>query len=191
MSKTHEDASPVVEAPVEDMGAPHDPVALVVDDAALLSEEGVVAPAADDAAATPQADVVAHEVAAYEQPDHAARGGAYPSLYDSKVTTIVAVLLCVGIIAAVQFIIERIFRASKDIHHALTRFVVSMVGLLVAAYLCDLVVSGPDTSLLADAEKTTILDFIRSTALMIFSYFFGVKSAGAPPASSTQSSEEV
>jgi hypothetical protein len=112
-----------------------------------------------------------------------------PSLYDTKSTTVVAVFLCVGIIVAVQFIIERIFKEARDIHYALTRFVVSMVALLVAAYLCDLVVSGPDTSLLADSEKATILDFVKSTALMIFSYFFGVKSAGssAPPTSSPPS----
>ena len=55
-----------------------------------------------------------------------------------------------------------------------------LMALLVGAYICDLVVSGPDTSLLADSEKASILDFVKSTALMIFSYFFGVKSAGTP-----------
>ena len=113
-------------------------------------------------------------------PEHAARGGQYPSLYDSKSTTIVAVFLGFGFIVGVQYLIERIFREAKDIHTALTRFVVSMVALLVAAYLCDLIISGPDTSLLADSEKASILDFVKATALMIFSYFFGVKSAGAP-----------
>lgn len=159
-------------------------VLVVHDDAEATAIE--VDDGADLPAVEPQA-VVAHEVAPDPAiaPDHAGRGGKYPSLYDTKATTVVAVLLGVGIIVGVQYLIERIFREAKDIHHALTRFVVSMVALLVAAYLCDLIISGPDTSLLADSEKASILDFVKATALMIFSYFFGVKSAG-----STQSSSE-
>jgi hypothetical protein len=140
----------------------------------LVQDDGeqVDAPAA---AVVEAPAVEAHEVVAEKKSLH-----DMPSLYDTKSTTVVAVFLCVGIIVAVQFIIERIFREAKDIHYALTRFVVSMVALLVGAYICDLVVSGPDTSLLADSEKASILDFVKSTALMIFSYFFGVKSAGTP-----------
>lgn len=160
-----------------------DTILLVADDAEQLVAPPEAAPAVE---ATPA--VEAHE-AVEEVPAHVARGGDYPSLYDSKATTVVAVLLGVMIVLGVQYIIERIFREAKDIHYALTRFVVSMVALLVGAYITDLLVSGPDTSLLADSEKASILDFVKSTALMIFSYFFGVKSAGAP--SSTQSNEEV
>jgi hypothetical protein len=155
-----------------------DATAVAVDDAAPVAEEVAVAPSAD---APPVAAMVAAHEGVSEKSPH-----DMPSLYDTKSTTVVAVFLCVGIIVAVQFIIERIFKEAKDIHYALTRFVVSMVALLVGAYICDLVVSGPDTSLLADSEKASILDFVKSTALMIFSYFFGVKSAGAAPASSSE-----
>lgn len=149
----------------------------------LVQDDGeqVDAPAA---AVVEAPAVEAHEVApdhAPDAPEHAARGGMYPSLYDTKATTIVAVILGFGFIVGVQYLIERIFREAKDIHTALTRFVVSMVALLVAAYLCDLIISGPDTSLLSSSEKASILDFVKATALMIFSYFFGVKSAGSPP----------
>jgi len=149
-----------------------DTILLVADDA---EQAGAPAEAAPVAAEVPVAPVLASHEGVVEKSPH-----DMPSLYDTKSTTVVAVFLCVGIIVAVQFIIERIFREAKDIHYALTRFVVSMVALLVGAYICDLVVSGPDTSLLADSEKASILDFVKSTALMIFSYFFGVKSAGSP-----------
>lgn len=140
-------------------------------------DQEAAAPAVDEGqAAAPSA---VETVASLEVAHHEARDGKYPSLYDTKSTTIVAVLLGFGFIVAVQWLIERIFKEAKDIHTALTRFVVSMVALLVAAYLCDLIISGPDTSLLADSEKASILDFVKATALMIFSYFFGVKSAGA------------
>jgi hypothetical protein len=149
-----------------------DTILLMVDNGEQLNAPPEATPVAVEAAPTP---VVEASEAVVETGHH-----DMPSLYDSKGTTVVAVFLCVGIIVAVQFIIERIFKEAKDIHYALTRFVVSMVALLVAAYICDLVVSGPDTSLLADSEKASILDFVKSTALMIFSYFFGVKSAGTP-----------
>lgn len=179
MSK-HEDVQSVVVIADDAADGGHDGTAVAVDKAAPVEAASEVAPAADAPAVAPEAPVEAHEVAP-DAPEHAARGGMYPSLYDTKATTIVAVILGFGFIVGVQYLIERIFREAKDIHHALTRFVVSMVALLVAAYLCDLIISGPDTSLLADSEKASILDFVKATALMIFSYFFGVKSAGSPP----------
>jgi len=156
--------------------------ARVTDDADLLPLPPVVEASATApvpaVVAPPPSMEVAHEAASSE-PEHAARGGAYPSLYDTKATTVVAVLLGAAIIVGIQYLNERIFREAKDIHYALTRFVVSMVALLVGAYICDLIISGPDTSLLAASEKASILDFVKATALMIFSYFFGVKSGAA------------
>jgi hypothetical protein len=178
MSK-HEDVQSVVVIQDDAVDGGHG-TAVAVDEAAPVEAAPEVAPAADAPAVAPEAPVEAHEVAP-DAPEHAARGGMYPSLYDTKATTIVAVILGFGFIVGVQYLIERIFREAKDIHHALTRFVVSMVALLVAAYLCDLIISGPDTSLLSSSEKASILDFVKATALMIFSYFFGVKSAGSPP----------
>lgn len=175
----HEDVPSVVVIEDDASDGGHDGEAVAVDETAPVEAAPEVVPAADAPAVAPEAPVEAHEVAS-DAPEHTARGGMYPSLYDSKSTTIVAVFLGFGFIVGVQYLIERIFREAKDIHTALTRFVVSMVALLVAAYLCDLIISGPDTSLLSSSEKASILDFVKATALMIFSYFFGVKSAGSP-----------
>jgi len=107
-------------------------------------------------------------------------GHMYPSLYDTKSTTVVAIVFGIAIIGGIQLIVSRIFAVTKDAHRALTHFTVSMVALIVGAYLTDLVISGPDTSLLAPSEKATILDFIKSTCLMVFAYFFGTRaSAGS------------
>jgi len=107
-------------------------------------------------------------------------GHTYPSLYDTKGTTVVAIVFGIAIIGGIQLVVGRIFATTKDAHRALTHFTVSMVALIVGAYLTDLVISGPDTSLLAPSEKATILDFIKSTCLMVFAYFFGTKAASTP-----------
>ncbi len=105
----------------------------------------------------------------------------YPSLYDTKATTVIAILFGIAIIGGIQIVVSRIFTVTKDAHRALTHFTVSMVALIVGAYLTDLIISGPDTSLLAPSEKATILDFIKSTCLMVFAYFFGTKAANTAP----------
>jgi hypothetical protein len=136
-----------------------------------LDSPVIVEPVAEPVAAP----VVAEPVAATVTPEPAAHG--YPSLYDTKATTVVAVLLGMVIIGGIQVVVGRIFNVTRDVHRALTHFVVSMVALVVGAYLTDLIISGPDTSLLAPSEKATILDFIKSTCLMVFAYFFGTKAA--------------
>jgi hypothetical protein len=45
----------------------------------------------------------------------------------------------------------------------------------VGVYIADLLIAGPDTSLLSDSEHDTILNFIKDTCLMVFSYYFGLK----------------
>jgi hypothetical protein len=154
----HVDA-PVVEpvvAPVQDV-APVEP-ALVAEPAPALVED-VQAPAP-------------HEV----------RGHEYPSLYDSTATTILAILLGMSILGGIQFFVARIFKNARDEYAALTQFVLSMVGLIIGAYLVDLIISGPDTSLLSASEKATILDFIKTTCGLVFGYYFGsrTKTADAP-----------
>jgi hypothetical protein len=110
----------------------------------------------------------------------ALHGREYPSLYDTKATTVLAIVLGVGIVGGIQFMVNRIFMAARDEHRALTHFVVSMVALIIGAFICDLLISGPDTSLLSANEKSTILAFTKDTALMIFAYYFGTKSASTP-----------
>lgn len=100
----------------------------------------------------------------------------YPSLYDSTLTTIVAIIFGISIIAGIQVFVSRIFRGARDEYAALTHFVVSMVALVIGAYLVDLIISGPDTSLLTGAEKATILDFIKHTCGLVFGYYFGSRS---------------
>lgn len=105
----------------------------------------------------------------------------YPSLYDSTATTIVAVVLGLGIIVGIQAFVARMFSRARDEYAALTQFVVSMVALVVGAYLVDLVISGPDTSLLSASEKATILDFVKGTCGLVFGYYFGSRTRSTPP----------
>jgi hypothetical protein len=103
----------------------------------------------------------------------------YPSLYDSTKTTIVAIFLGAAIVGAIQVLVVRMYTTAKSEHIYLTRFVTSLVALIVGCYIADLLIAGPDTSLLSPSEKTLILTFVKDTALMIFSYYFGLK-AQAP-----------
>jgi hypothetical protein len=103
----------------------------------------------------------------------------YPSLYDHTGTTILAVAFGISIVGAIQILVARMYATAKSEHVYLTRFVTSLVALIVGCYIADLLIAGPDTSLLSDGEKTLILTFVKDTALMIFSYYFGLK-AQAP-----------
>jgi len=144
--------------------------------------EGAVAPAGDIEASAEEASVAASTVEVSE----ARHGREYPSLYDTKATTVLAIVLGVAIVGGIQFMVNRIFTSAKDDHRALTHFVVSMVALIIGAFICDLLISGPDTSLLSSHEKGTILAFTKDTALMIFAYYFGTKSAPTPTSSSSE-----
>jgi len=137
----------------------------------------VEAPATEVAPVVGAAPVVeAHE----EAPAEPATGPrVYPSLYDSTGTTLAAIVLGMGIVTAVQLLTLKLYSSAKSEHVYLTRFVTSLVALIVGAYLADLLIAGPDTSLLSDADHTLILTFIKDTCLMVFSYYFGLK-AQAP-----------
>jgi len=110
-----------------------------------------------------------------------AYGREYPSLYDTKGTTVLAVFLGISIVAAIQVAIVRMYTSAKSEQIYLTRFVTSLVGLVMGAYIADLLIAGPDTSLLTDEEHTLILSFVKDIALMIFAYYFGTKSGSAKP----------
>jgi xanthine/uracil permease len=101
----------------------------------------------------------------------------YPSLYDTKATTIVAVLLGVLIVGGIQMIVQRIYMRAKSEHELLTRFVVTVVALVIGAYITDLLIAGPDTSLLSDEEHTIILSFIKDICLMVFAFYFGTRAS--------------
>ena len=166
---------PVVE------NAPHDGAVPAQGAEAAPVVEGAVVAEGNTAPSAEAAPMAASTVEVSE-----ARGREYPSLYDTKATTVLAILLGVAIVGGIQYMVNRIFTVARDEHRALTHFVVSMVALIIGAFICDLLISGPDTSLLSANEKSTILGFTKDTALMIFAYYFGTKSAPTPPSTSTE-----
>jgi hypothetical protein len=105
---------------------------------------------------------------------------SYPSLYDTQQGTLLAVALASVIIGGVLWSVARIYQRSRDEHAALTQFVTTMVALVVGAYIADLLVAGPDTSLLTEGEHASILSFIKDTCLMVFSYYFGTRAVPPP-----------
>ena len=104
------------------------------------------------------------------------------SLYDTRSTTVIAILIGVAIVGSVQYGVARIFATSKTEHHALTHFVTAMVGLVMGVYVCDMLIAGPSTELLGEQERITILAFIKDTCLMVFAYYFGTRAI--PPSDS-------
>lgn len=104
----------------------------------------------------------------------------YPSLYDSTGTTVVAIVLGIFIVGGIQYAVHQIYTKAKNEHELLTRFVVSLVALVVGAYITDLLIAGPDTSLLSDDEHTIILGFIKDICLMVFAFYFGTRSSSPP-----------
>lgn len=114
-----------------------------------------------------------------EQATSQAATSPFVSLYYTSVGTITAISFGLLIVVAVQLIVARIFRIAKTIIEALTFFATSMVAFLVAVYLCDLLIAGPNVMLLHEGERSAIVNFVKDTCLMVFAYFFGTKSAGA------------
>jgi hypothetical protein len=158
-----------VEAPVHVDAPVPEPVVAPVQDVASVVEP-VVAPVEPTPAPVEEVQSAA---------PHEARGHEYPSLYDSTATTLLAIVLGMSILGGIQFFVARIFKNARDEYAALTQFVLSMVGLIIGAYLVDLIISGPDTSLLSASEKATILDFIKTTCGLVFGYYFGSRTKSA------------
>ena len=121
--------------------------------------------------------VVLSEVRGSEVVDVSQRG--YPSLYDTKSSTVVAILLGMLIVGGIQTVVWQIHQKAKTEYSALTQFVTMMVALVLGAYMADLLIAGPDTSLLSDDEHTIILGFVKDICLMVFSYYFGTRSASS------------
>lgn len=114
------------------------------------------------------------EVAAVVAPESGP--APFVSLYDTAPTAILAVVLGVGIVAGVLYVATASFRERTE-HRALTRFVVSMVAIMVGVYVSDMLIAGPTAELLGESERNAILSFVKDTALMIFAFYFGTKSA--------------
>jgi len=103
----------------------------------------------------------------------------YPSLYDAKSTTVIAILLGVAIIAAIQVHVARMFSQAKNETSALAHFVMSMMAIIIGVFVVDTVISGPDTSLLSASEKASVMELIRANVALVFGYYFGSKVAQA------------
>lgn len=103
---------------------------------------------------------------------------AFSSLYDTQVGTVTAISFGLGVVVVVQLLVGRIFSRAKNMIEALTFFATAMVAFLVAVYLCDLLIAGPDVLLLRAGERAAIVGFVKDTCLMVFAYFFGTRSSG-------------
>jgi len=108
--------------------------------------------------------------------------GPFHSLYQSFGGTLTAVSLGVLIIVGIQFVVGRIFNGARTMSDSLTTFATAMVAVLVGIYVCDLLIAGPEIMLLREAERTTIVTFIKDISLMCFSYYFGSKTSKEPVA---------
>ena len=97
----------------------------------------------------------------------------FTSLYWTESGTYGAILVGLFIVTMVQLGVVRIFGTTRTMIEALTFFATSMVAFLVAVFLCDLLIAGPDVLLLQDGERAAIVGFIKDICLMVFAYFFG------------------
>ena len=105
----------------------------------------------------------------------------FSSLYDTTAGTITAIAFGLGVVVVVQLLVARIFSHAKSMIEALTFFATAMVAFLVAVYLCDLLIAGPDVLLLRAGERADIVGFVKDTCLMVFAYFFGTRSNNGAP----------
>jgi len=106
--------------------------------------------------------------------------GPFHSLYQTFGGTLTAVSLGMLIIVGIQIVVSRVFNSTRTMSDSLTTFATSMVAILVAIYVCDLLIAGPEVMLLREAERTTIVTFIKDISLMCFSYYFGSKTSKEP-----------
>lgn len=163
--------------------------------AAAGSEAAPAAPPAAEQPAQPSGEAPAVEAAVGGE--HETQSGAreilthngerhYPSLYDGVGTTVAAIVFGVIIVGAIQALVVKMYSNAKSEHDYLTRFVTSLVAMIVGCYIADLLIAGPSTQLLSANEKTLILTFVKDTALMIFSYYFGLKAQTPSDAHKTE-----
>jgi hypothetical protein len=99
----------------------------------------------------------------------------FSSLYDTQGGTFAAIAFGLAVVVVVQLLVAKIFSRAKSMVESLTFFATSMVAFLVAVYICDLLIAGPDVLLLREGERSSIVSFIEDICLMTFAYFFGTK----------------
>jgi len=111
--------------------------------------------------------------------DAALVSAPFSSLYYTQTGTISAIVCGMAILIVVQIKVARIFGSARSIIEALTYFATSMVAVLVGIYVCDLLIAGPNVLLLREGERSSIVNFVKDTCLMVFAYFFGTKTAAS------------
>jgi len=111
--------------------------------------------------------------------DAALVSAPFSSLYYTQTGTIAAIVCGMAILIVVQIKVARIFGSARSIIEALTYFATSMVAVLVGIYVCDLLIAGPNVLLLREGERSSIVNFVKDTCLMVFAYFFGTKTAAS------------
>jgi hypothetical protein len=111
--------------------------------------------------------------------DAALVSAPFSSLYYTQTGTISAIACGMAILIVVQIKVARIFGSTRSIIEALTYFATSMVAVLVGIYVCDLLIAGPNVLLLREGERSSIVNFVKDTCLMVFAYFFGTKTAAS------------
>lgn len=134
----------------------------------------------------PESDAPLLELVAPEAPPEvvaateAPPAGPFSSLYQSFGGALTAVALGLLIIVGIQIIVGRVFSGKRTMSDSLTTFATAMVAVLVGIYVCDLLIAGPEVTLLRESERTTIVTFIKDISLMCFSYYFGSKTFKEP-----------
>jgi hypothetical protein len=103
----------------------------------------------------------------------------FSSLYQTQTGTISAIVFGMAILIVVQIKVARIFGSARSTIEALTYFATSMVAILVGIYVCDLLIAGPNVLLLREGERSSIVNFVKDTCLMVFAYFFGTRTAAS------------
>lgn len=89
-------------------------------------------------------------------------------------TMMVGIVLALTLIMTSVFFINRIFvNETKDV---LVRFVILVFTALVSLFIVDKVVAFK-IKLLPDEQNNQLFDLIKTLVLMIFSYYFGTKTA--------------
>lgn len=109
------------------------------------------------------------------------KASPFSSLYKTESGTYAAIFTGLVMVVLVQIAVARIFGRAKTMVEALTYFATSTVAVLVAVFLCDLLIAGPDVLLLREGERADIVGFVKDTCLMVFAYFFGTKSVNPRP----------
>ena len=140
-----------------------------------MNPEPVVPEPAAELVVEPVAAPVAATPVNAESEVSALPAGPFHSLYQTFGGTLTAVSMGMLIIVGIQVVVSRVFNSARTMSDSLTTFATSMVAVLVAIYVCDLLIAGPEVMLLREAERTTIVTFIKDISLMCFSYYFGSK----------------